>query len=53
MVISVVPGVPTVNGDPACVLKPKLNTSFASTISSGKILTLIDLELTPGRKTTC
>lgn len=53
MVISVVPGVPTVNGDPACVDKPKVNTSSASTISSEIILTFIVLELTPGTKNTC
>ena len=53
IVTTVVPGVPTVNGDPACVANAKLNSSSASTISSVKIRTAIDLELTPGTKITC
>ena len=52
MVITVVPGIPTVSGEPVAVVNLKLNASFASTILSERIVTIISFDLSPDVKVT-
>ena len=53
MVTTVVPGVPTVSGEPTPVARLKLKISFVSTILSGKMKTFNNFDLSPGPKVTC